>query len=78
MFTSSNFTLWLSIEKSLRTLVEAFHMMNPRSREDPDEELKYMIQGQDLLYDLVCLYSIQFYSDWFLRSGGVILRWYGF
>ncbi|XP_018014214.1 uncharacterized protein LOC108671228 [Hyalella azteca] len=54
-FTSSNFQQWLSIEKSLPALVEGFHAMNPRSKDDPNEELKFMIQGQDFVYDLLFL-----------------------
>ncbi|XP_018026712.1 uncharacterized protein LOC108682107, partial [Hyalella azteca] len=54
-FMSSNYQQWLSIEKSLPTLVAGFHMMNPRSKDDPNEELKFMIQGQDFVYDLLFL-----------------------
>ena len=36
----------------------AYHEMNPRSANDPDDELKYKICGQDFVFDLLCIIDI--------------------
>ena len=38
---------------SYHTIVTTFHLLNPKSGADNDEELKYKITGQDFIFDLL-------------------------
>lgn len=54
-FTSSSFKMLLSILECYDVYVQTYFELNPRSKEDEEEELKYKICGQDYVLDLICL-----------------------
>ena len=57
-FTSSAVSQWNAILSSYKTLVTTFHLLNPKSAADNDEELKYKITGQDFIFDLLFFIDI--------------------
>ena len=49
---------WESVHRAYHNLVAAYHAANPLSEGDDEEELKYLIQGQDFVFDLNAVVDI--------------------
>ena len=67
-FLSSAVSTWSSIKASFRTLVKAYHLANPLSAEDDNEELKFKITGQDFVFDLLAVLDVMTSIDQVMKS----------